>query len=899
MALRSSCQYLLLIIILIAGKSDKASSQGSIISGVVKSDSTEVLSGASVNLVNAKFTILSYAITDQKGEYRMSVPALSSATSCWLEVSHIGYKKQRLQINQSRTTYDFTLKPDTNTLQAVTAKNRIPIQSLGDTIRYYVQSFSQKEDRSIGDVLRRMPGITVDVDGTIYYNGKKVENLYIHGDDLMDGRYGVAPRVIRKELISNVDIIRNHQPIQVLRGKDFSEKTTINLVLKDEKNIKVSTKGMAGAGIPEQYDLSFTPLLLNERIKMLNVLALNNSGVDYKSDFKQIGASNMIANLSSTPPTINLSLATIGPPDLPLANYYFNRSGIVNLNNLYKTSKAVQYKSNIQFFYDNSSMTYYSRTDNYLSTDTITFRESQVVVNKPVFFNSSVNVMVNKERFFFNNNIKVNLARELDNSSMNFNDYSFGQKLRRTLGEFSNDLNWIPAFKRKGIGEFRWLISYNTNNQLLDIGNGYYSTITNHQGYFEHIKQAVETPTLFSHMYFSYRVPDKIFSQEYRIGYIAQSQKLTSLLDFGKNGLVVPYSGDVGNDLRWQRNDLYFSNNYQVKNDKLLTILRLPLTYRNIRYYQQEYGLDINNNYLLFMPSLSMRYDITAEQNLSAKYGYSNTFGNMTNVYRGSVLQNYRVLQANNAALQEKKLHSASVNYDFQKSITMFFLSAGLSRDAFVENAILSTEVSDNVVRTILLPYKNRQQSSALDLVLSKYLFKMKSTVSLKSQYSRYKYTQLINTEFQPFVSDMLIITGSILKKFFGSVNLTYQPNCIWNFSKLRDERVVTADIFSSKAFRIDQGLSVNFTIRKWLYVEISGRHNYTTQTNSNNLQYFFMDTKLRLSNSKKKINMTLDITNLFDVKNYIRYAITANRLIQDQYTIRGRMIILRADYYF
>lgn len=897
MALKSFCQYLLLCIILIASNATDAFSQSRTITGVVKSDSNEVLSAASVNLVNERSSIISFSITNQKGEYALSIP--SAPALLWLEVSYIGYKKQRMPVEQRRVAYDFILTPDTNTLSAVTAKNRPPIQSLGDTIRYYVQSFAQKEDRSIGDVLRRMPGITVDVDGTIYYNGRKVENLYIQGDDLMDGRYGVAPKVIRKELISNVDVIRNHQPIQVLRGKDFSDKTTINLVLKDEKSLKLSAKGMVGAGLPEQYDVSLTPLLLNERIKTLNILAMNNSGVDYKNDFKQLGSSNMVANIASEPPVINLSLATIGPPDLPLANYYFNKSGIVNLNSLYKTKKAVQYKSNFQFFYDNNTLNFYSRAENYLPGDTVTFREQQAFTNKPLLFNSSLNMMINKERYFFNNNIKVNLGRNLDNSSMNFNDYSFQQRLRKTVREFSNDLNWIPALRGKGIGELRWLISYNSNKQLLDIGDGYYSNIINHQGYYDHVKQMVEIPTLFSHTYFSYRMSGKVLNQEYRLGYIVQSQTMASLLSFEKNGLVTPYSGDPGNDLRWRRHDLYLSEEYQLKYKKLVAVLRLPLTYRRTHYYQQEYGLNSNNNDLIFTPSLTTRYDLTTEQTLSAKYGYGNTFGNMSNVYRGTVLQNFRVLQANNAALQEKSMHSASVSYDFQKSITMLFLSAGLSWDGIEENAILSTEISDNVQRTILLPYKNRQRNTSLNLVVSKYLFNLKSTVSLKSQWGRSQYTQLINGAFLPFYSDMLVLNGSVLKKMFGTVNLTYQPNCLWSFSKLKDKGALNTDNFSSRAFRIDQNMAVGFTVKKRLYVEINGRHNYTTQTNSSDLQYFFMDAKLRLSNTKKKIDMNLDVTNLFNIKNYTRYGISANRLIQDEYTIRGRMVILRMDYYF
>src|SRR5699024_6873654 len=129
---------------------------------------------------------------------------------------------------------------------------------------------AQPEDRSVGDVLRRMPGIDIGDDGTIYYNGKPIENLYIHGDDLMNGRYGLATKAIRKEDIKAIDVIRNHQPIKVLQNKIYTNKTAINLILKDENKLKLSTQLMTGGGLPQQYDAAVTPIVLNKNIKMIN-----------------------------------------------------------------------------------------------------------------------------------------------------------------------------------------------------------------------------------------------------------------------------------------------------------------------------------------------------------------------------------------------------------------------------------------------------------------------------------------------------------------------------------------------------------------------------------------------------------------------------------------------------
>ncbi len=83
------------------------------------------------------------------------------------------------------------LEPGTTLLKEVTVKaDRIREQ--GDTITYNVGSFAQQQDRSISDVLKRMPGINVEQSGKIQYQGGVINKFYIEGSDLLGGKYGIA-----------------------------------------------------------------------------------------------------------------------------------------------------------------------------------------------------------------------------------------------------------------------------------------------------------------------------------------------------------------------------------------------------------------------------------------------------------------------------------------------------------------------------------------------------------------------------------------------------------------------------------------------------------------------------------------------------------------------------------
>jgi hypothetical protein len=95
-----------------------------------------------------------------------------------------------------------------------------------------VNSFSKEQDRSIGDVLKRMPGIEVLPDGKILYQGKAINKYYIEGLDLLEGKYNLANDNLPYQEVSQVQILENHQPIKTLDSLQFSDRTALNIKLK-------------------------------------------------------------------------------------------------------------------------------------------------------------------------------------------------------------------------------------------------------------------------------------------------------------------------------------------------------------------------------------------------------------------------------------------------------------------------------------------------------------------------------------------------------------------------------------------------------------------------------------------------------------------------------------------
>lgn len=203
--------------------------------GKVIDEHRKPLSDVSVSFLRSDRSIVNFTFTDTEGRFSMALDKEPS----FLSLSFLGYASQILPIDAYTSGMTFQLLPSDIQLQEVKVKsNRVSIQS--DTLSYLVSGFRMPQDRSIADVLKKMPGLEVLPGGTIRFEDKNISKLYIEGMDLMGNNYALATNNLSGKVVKKVEILRNHQQIAALRGKNFSEQTAINLVLEEEVRFAIS-----------------------------------------------------------------------------------------------------------------------------------------------------------------------------------------------------------------------------------------------------------------------------------------------------------------------------------------------------------------------------------------------------------------------------------------------------------------------------------------------------------------------------------------------------------------------------------------------------------------------------------------------------------------------------------
>ena len=208
-----------LLCVLLGLLSASATEQGKLHGMVVDEETGKPLVGCIVKASGG------FVFTDNKGVFSIIPKADADSLSFRL----MGYESRTLPI-----TADFScVRLRTKATQLKDVIVEAPdIYARGDTLVFNVAKYANAKDNAIIDVIKRLPGIKVEDDGTIKYQGKPINKFYLDGNDFIGGQYGLATNNISHKDVASVEVMENHQPVKALEGIEFPEEAGINLKLK-------------------------------------------------------------------------------------------------------------------------------------------------------------------------------------------------------------------------------------------------------------------------------------------------------------------------------------------------------------------------------------------------------------------------------------------------------------------------------------------------------------------------------------------------------------------------------------------------------------------------------------------------------------------------------------------
>lgn len=826
---------------------------------VVEKGSGETLVGASVVIRDAAGKIKKFGTSDADGRFSIATEVAEGYT---LDVSMMSYAKRTIALDGAEYPLTIEMEPSATVLKEVAVKaDRIREQ--GDTVSYNVASFAQANDRSIGDVLKRMPGIDVADNGKIKYQGEDINKFYIEGSDLLGGKYGIATNGISHDDVGVVEVMENHQPMQVLSGISFSDKAAINLKLKNKAKATWTFHGDAAGGYswrPEGgvWDGRVFAMAVMPSFQNITSFSTNNTGRDLSASNTDFFAERRATDLSRY-----VGVGLPGVPSLGSDRTLFNRSFLISTNSLWKFRRG-ELKANLDYSYNRVAAdatditTYYLDEGNRVVTEHRSGREHTHSLGGKFVYE------LNEKSSFVNNTLRVNA---------DWDDVGL-----RTTGSMSNSQSvslpdYYVSNRFKSLRRFngRHLVTFRSDNE------------------WESLPQTLSLD--MDGIGFGQRVTDHAFYTHESAAYAFTLKGVTVSLEGGIKGYLRTMHSDIP-DMPAELPGL----TENVVNTDYVTVYAVP----KLEYWAHRVNITLNmpvsyahysfdkaiadRDEVYFNPSLSLNWKPDNHLSATLRGGAGRAPMNLNLIHPALIMTDYRTLKAGTDEFYNSSSQnlSAAISYKhtrygvFANGLVMHSWSHipyTMSQQLYGDYAVYSYADADNDSRSL----------SAMGSV-GKTLNFMRGSCNVNGSFNRNESHLLSQSEAVRSVSTGWSVGANVSGAPCRWVNFDYEI-------RYADSRLSMNGSGRSWLSTMKNELTLTFVPhRKWQWT-VSGEHYRNELADNSYKNVMMVDTKVtyRLS---KRVELAANLTNLLDNRSYDYISYSQLSSFESQRQLRGRQLL-------
>ena len=166
---------------------------------VYENQSLDPLEGAQVRLLRTDSTQVAGALVQKSGQFVL--PNIQAGNYI-LQVSFIGFKEVKFALTLPRRTGNFRVKDimmreDAKVMAEAVVEGKLPEMTVvDDTVMYNADAFKLQQGALVEELIKKLPGIVVNDDGSYTWNGKQVQQFLVDGKEF----YGTDGNVILKNL---------------------------------------------------------------------------------------------------------------------------------------------------------------------------------------------------------------------------------------------------------------------------------------------------------------------------------------------------------------------------------------------------------------------------------------------------------------------------------------------------------------------------------------------------------------------------------------------------------------------------------------------------------------------------------------------------------------------------
>lgn len=705
--------------------------------GIVKDKQDVTLEAATVFVQSVQDSlIIAYGITNKDGQFSIKVNA-EKDSKLLFNIAYLGYKPFSKEIEVPKTgdlNVGFLFLEDAvEELETISIISRSPpIIIKKDTIEYNADSFKTLPNDRVEDLLKKLPGVQIDIDGNITVNGIDVEAINVDGMRFFGEKNGdTALKNLPSNVISKVQVTDFKTNMQKFTGEESDSGTKeINLKIKKGKNTAFFGDLNGGFGTDDKYQANANLFKLIDGKQLGFISGSNNINIrrgfnalpDAKSSNGYIESDFIGANYSKgrwDETRIN-------------GNYRFNAD---NVDNIQKRVRE-NFLPNLNYISETES-TSTSDTDNHIGSLDLKY-------------------IINPKNKLSKN--RLQLSNELDFSSDNSGSFSQSETSSKSIdGDLISDVNSKnqSVAKNSSIKNSWGIISRTGNGSdffTVNLNSNFSQSNSDSQNYSENILYASNRTRIqdqiintengtsninFNGMWFKQLLPNFRIIPKYNAS-ISHNKNEKYVFDFNE----IEYEYTDFNELQ------SFDSKYVTTTVK--PALRLRYDYN---YFRFEVEGAFTNTYRKYTDQLVSERDFNADFEYITyaarlRYRDKNGYKNLTLNYNQSVdlptvaqLQpvedfgNQTNIKIGNPFLKPEVNHN--INFEYQNNLAFYNINiTGNARAQFVNDKIVNSTITDSdLIRFTTYDNINGDYSLSGNTAISKSYFNKKTNFNINLRF--------------------------------------------------------------------------------------------------------------------------------------------------------------------
>lgn len=846
------------------------------INGSILDQNNRGIENASVVVYDKDENILVYERTSEKGVVELRFEK-KNLTLIKIEITSLGFLKKELELNLNalnEPTFIVKLLEDIEVLKEVVILSEQKIRIDQDTTFIKVDKFVNKTEQTLEDVLKKLPGIKVESDGTVKAHGKAIDKLLVDGEDVFDKNYKLLSKNLDAKVLDEVQILDHFEDNPILKKLSDSDKVALNIKFKKGfTNIWFGNIGL-GLGTKSRFKESLNLGLLRKKIKFFYFADYNNIGekstnlilnnqetIDF-SDFN-----NRVVKKAKTLYTINSNENN----QFSATQSLFNKALLNSLSGNTRVTKKIKLRAVGYFLNDAQQQNSNSFTSYNIDPNPINISERNAYTNNKTLASTEFELkyLANPKSYFTNYfSYKNNPERVLNN--LVFNKNTIDQNLKNRNESFDNHFQNTYSLSNNTVLSNYFYFGRSKLKQNASIQSDLLNDFLDNEKGQNVLQQVNNSISYFGHKT-AYIVKRNNFISNYTLHFENNNEFFKSILSNTNNEVF------LSNDTAFKQSYLSFYQNHSFFVTKKIQIIsKFNVSNNSIN----------DQNLFLINPSLDFNFSTKKLGSLSMKLDYNSKLPETNILSPNNQLNTYRSFTRGTEEVKRIYGHSFSVNYSLFKTLKRFSVEASLLLFKTASTYNSENTLNQNFSQNSYFIGKGGQNTMA-SFGLTNYFRKLKLATKIETDQNWFKNPLKINSNSIELISNYFgsyKISGTTFFKKFINFDFGYNYNVFQSGFQSNISKTKTSDYY----------VTVNHIFNEILTTEL--KYNFYNIDSQN---YSFLNTSLSYTPKESAFSYSILLNNLANEKTYSTQSISSFSYYKTTIDLVPRYILVSLKYRF